>query len=176
MDPTANLDGLAVHVWITDESDQAVGGAEVAMVLGETSLTARTGADGFGVAVAWGDPFVEWPGWTEAQVTDITQPDYRLHRLSLQSNFPGNFWFPTGCCETQPGAADYGVRHTTWCPAPGLVRIAVRDGADRPVGWRDAGSIEPVVPQMGFLDWDGTRWLKLPLGLLVDAGAMKPCP
>jgi hypothetical protein len=182
VEPTPGLDGLQVHAWVADEAGQGTAGAEVQLVLalaGEppgVALTARTDPDGFAVAVAWGDVFEHWNGGAQAEVTDITHPDYRLHRLSLHDDFPGNFWFPTGCCETAPGAANYGVRNTTWCPAPRLARVATRQGDDGSVEWRDAASLGRVVPQMGYLDYDGVRWLVLPGDLLVDAGAMQPCP
>ena len=194
MEPTGPVDGLVVHVWFTDAAGEGIDGIEVEVVLSgtgsdsrpvEVPVALRTGADGFGVVIDWGDPFRRWPNSADAVFQSATHPDYELVPPESEVLRAGAFWFPTGCCETESGAADYGVRHVAWCPREGLSRIGVKvwvgSGQFGPVEWWDPGDVGPVVPQHGYLDYDGVRWLRTSEtesspALLIDEGAMIPCP
>jgi hypothetical protein len=162
LESAPDLAGLAITVWMTDESGVGVEGVDVEVALStieggdlvQAVMSVRTDAAGFGTALARGDPFQAWPDWTNAVFLSAAHPDYQLLPPDQQRVSRGGFWFPTGCCETEPGAANYGVRDVAVCPSPASSRIAVREGYDGPVEWRDAGEIGRVRPDMGYLDAD----------------------
>jgi len=177
VEPTEDLRGLAVSVWVTDAHGRGIEGAEAEIALEPqwgVTLSIVTGPDGLGTGVAPDLLSATGLAAVFAEPASVSHPGFTW---VIPEGGPSlmSVWRPLGNLG-DPLSAHYGVRKVPWCPLPEAATVATMEGYEGPVVRRDAATLGPIEAWDGYLAPDGSRWLVLPgAAFLVEAAAMTPC-